>query len=79
MIRLPVVTDFPCKHPGCGAPRGIRCTFHGFRHGHPIRRQRLIECLERRISLAAADRARVLGEYRDDLMTKWAPRAAVAA
>lgn len=79
-IRLPIVTDFPCAHPGCGAVRGIRCTFHGFRLGHPIRRQRLLECLDRRIGLASGDRVRLLADYRAKVLASWEPRAkAVAA
>ena len=47
--RLPTLLDFNCAHPGCGAHKGFRCTFTGYRFGHPIRQQRLVEETDRRI------------------------------
>jgi hypothetical protein len=55
-IHLPVLTDFACAHPGCGAIRGSRCIYSGWSKGHPIRQQRVIETLDRRLALAKSAR-----------------------
>jgi hypothetical protein len=56
VTALPVLTDFLCAHPGCGAQRGFRCTYTGWSKGHPIRQQRVIETLDRRLALAKSPR-----------------------
>lgn len=55
-LHLPVLTDFLCAHPGCGAIRGFRCTYSGWSKGHPIRQQRVIETIDRRLILAKSAR-----------------------
>lgn len=69
VTRLPDLTDFNCQHPGCGAVKGFRCTYSGWSKGHPIRRQRLIAALDRRITLCKRpERRAAMISYRASLV-----------
>lgn len=58
MTALPCLTDFRCAHPGCGAIRGFRCTYSGWSKGHPIRQQRVIQAIDRRVDCARSAKLR---------------------
>lgn len=82
MTALPVLVDFMCAHPGCGAIRGFRCIYNGYTRGHPIRQQRVIETLDRRIKAAKSKSLiATLTEHREHMLRRFgrAPLATVTA
>lgn len=69
MSRLPTLLDFVCTHPGCGARKGIRCTYSGWRYGHPIRQQRVLQVIDRNIAACKSARRRdVLVAHRAEVV-----------
>lgn len=57
-MSLPTLLDFACSHPGCGAGKGIRCTYSGYKLGHPIRQQRVMTVLDRKLRLVKSAKRR---------------------